>query len=245
MLTARPVRRMAIHIVGSCLLLSGLVAACSSADNGGTPTADTPGVDAPPEPARLKPMDKPTKPFQVSKLPRETGTTELDSIRNGLKKVAWVSLGTTPKSIKSACTVDNTELLAIDEKASKSFSCDVVTGTKQTTGRGESKKTEIVDEIRTRFTVRATRKGSTIDWTYSARSLPVSRAKMEHEIARQADDPARVTCLGGDTVLLRVGDPDALHCVVTHPDNSQTSYYGGLDTKGALTFATAKDLERG
>ncbi len=240
MLTDR-VRRLAIRILGSCLLFSGLVA-CSSADNGGTPSADSPG-DAPP--ARLKLMDKPTKPLQVSEFPKETGSTELDSIRYGLKKVAWVSLGTIPGSTNSACTVTNTDLLAIDEKKSESFSCHVVTGTRQTTGKGSAKKTEIVDEVRTRFTVRATRKGSTIDWTYSARSLPVSQARMQHEIARQADDPARVTCLGEDMVLLRVGDPDALHCVVTHPDSSQTAYYGGLDTKGALTFATAKDLERG
>jgi len=202
-------------------------------------------VDAPPAPGKLKPMDKPTKPFQVSEFPKATGTTELDSIRYGLKKVAWVSLGTVPGSTNSVCTVNNTDLLAIDEKKSESFSCHVVTGTKQTTGSGSAKKTEIVDEIRTRFTVRATRKGSTIDWTYSARSLPVSLVKMQHEIARQADDPARATCLGEDVVLLRVGDPDALHCVVTHPDNSQTSYFGGLDTKGVLTFATANDLERG
>jgi hypothetical protein len=42
-----------------------------------------------------------------------------------------------------------------------------------------------------------------------------------------------------------VGDPDPVHCFVTHPDNSQTSYFGGLDTKGALSFATANELERG
>jgi hypothetical protein len=244
-LTDRPARRVAVRIVVSCLLLSGLVAACSSADNGQAGDApETPVSRAAPTLAPLRPMKQPTKPFLLSKLPKETGSTELDSIRYGLKKVAWVSLGALPGSTRSTCTVDNADLVAIKEKASKSFSCAVVTGTRQTTGKGSSKKTTIVDMATTRFGVRATRRGSTIDWTYSARSLPVSQAKMEHEVVRQADDPARVTCLGQGPVLLRVGDPDAVHCVVTHPDNSQTSYFGGLDTKGALSFATAKELER-
>lgn len=245
MLTDRPARRVAFRIVGSCLLLSGLVAACSSADNGQAGDASgTPASRATPTLAPLRPMKQPTKPFLLTKLPKETGSTELDAIRYGLKKLAWVSLGALPGSTRSTCTVDNADLLAIKEKASKSFSCAVMTGTKQTTGKGSSKKTTIVDENATRFGVRATRRGSTIDWTYSARSLPVSRAKLQHEIARQADDPARVTCLGQGTALLRVGDPDAVHCVVTHPDNSQTSYFGRLDTKGALSFATTRDLKR-
>jgi hypothetical protein len=189
-------------------------------------------------------MRQPTKPFQVTRFPKETGSTELDSIRFGLKKVAWVSLGTIPSSTRSSCTVSNADLVAIKEKASKSFSCSVVTGTKHTTGKGKTEKTTIVDSTTTRFAVRATRRGSTIDWTYSARSLPVSRAKIDHEMIRQADDPARVTCMVQGTVLLRVGDPDPVRCFVTHPDNTQTTYFGGLDTKGALSFATAKELER-
>ena len=245
MLIDRPLRRVTTHLVGFCLLIGGLVTGCSSADKGpGASSADTPG-DAAPTLAPLKPMEQPTKPFQLSKLPKETGSTELDSIRYGLKKLAWVSLGAVPDSTKSTCTVDNADLVAIKEKASKSFSCSVMTGAKLTTGTGGSKKTTLTDEVTTRFSVQATRRSSAIDWTYTARSLPVSRAKIEHEIARQAKDPARITCLGDGTVLLRVGDPDPLHCFVTHPDNSQTSYFGGLDTKGSLSFATAKDLERG
>ena len=189
-------------------------------------------------------MQQPTKPFQVTKLPKQTGSTELDSIRYGLKKVTWVSLGAIPGSTTSSCTVDNGDLVAIKDKSSKSFSCDVVTGARRTTGQGGSKKTTVADPTTTRFAVKATRKGSTIDWSYVARSLPVSQAKIDHEIARQAEDPARITCLVDGTVLLRVGDPDTVHCFVTHPDNSQTSYFGGLDTKGALSFATARDLER-
>jgi hypothetical protein len=241
-LTDRCVRRVAVHVAGFALLLSGLVTGCSSADNEEPSNAETLVSDAPP--ARLRPMEQPTKPFQLTKLPKQTGSTELASIAHGLKKIAWVSLGAIPGSTSSDCSVSNTDLLAIKEKGSKSFTCDVVTGTKKRAGEGSSKKTTIAGKTTTRFTVRATRRGSTIDWTYSARSLPVLRAKLQHEIARQADDPARVTCLGEATVLLRVGDPDAVHCVVTHPDNTQTSYFGGLDTKGALSFATAQDLER-
>lgn len=242
MLIDRPVRRVAAQVVGFCLLVSGLVTACSSADNGSASSSETPGGGPPPKLAPLKPMQQPTKPFQVTKLPKETGSTELDSIRYGLKKVAWVSLGAIPDSTKSTCTVDNADLVAIKQKASKAFSCAVMTGIKQTTGN--SKRTTVGDLTTTTFAVRATRRASTIDWTYTARSLPVSQAKIEHEIARQADDPARITCLVDETVLLRVGDPDAVHCFVTHRDNAQTSYFGGLDTKGALSFATAKELER-
>jgi hypothetical protein len=190
-------------------------------------------------------MRQPTKPFQVTKLPKQTGSTELDSIRYGLKKLAWVSLGAIPDSTVSSCTVTNADLVAIKEKASKAFSCAVVTGAKIATGKGSSKKTTVSDKVTTHFSVRATRRSSSIDWTYTARSLPVSQAKIEHEIARQAKDPARITCLVDGTVLLRVGDPDPVHCFVTHPDNSQTPYFGGLDTKGALSFATAKELDRG
>ena len=189
-------------------------------------------------------MKQPTKPFQVTRFPKETGSTELDSIGYGLKKVTWVSLGAIPDTTRSACTVSNADLVAIKEKTSKSFVCSVVTGTKQATGTGKAKKTLIVDSTTTQFAVRATRRGSTIDWTYVARSLPVSQAKIEHEIVRQSDHPARVTCMVTGTVLLRVGDPDPVHCFVTHPDNTQTTYFGGLDTKGALSFATAKELER-
>ena len=189
-------------------------------------------------------MKQPTKPFQATKLPKQTGSTELDAIRYGLKKVTWVSLGAVPGSTTSSCTVDNGDLVAIKEKSSKSFSCAVVTGTPLTTGKGGTKKTTVADPTTTHFAVKATRRGSTIDWAYVARSLPVSQAKIEHEIARQADDPARITCLVSGTVLLRVGDPDSVHCYVTRPDNSQVSYFGGLDTKGALSFATATDLER-
>jgi hypothetical protein len=244
-LTGHRVRQLAAKVVGLCLLVGGgLVTACSSADNppaAGTPK--TPAATATPTLAPLKPMRQPTKPFQVTQFPKETGSTELDSIRYGLKKVTWVSLGAIPSSTRSSCTVGNADLVAIKEKASKSFSCSVVTGRKRTTGKGKSKRTVVVDRTATRFGVRATRRGSRIDWTYTARRLPVSQAKIEHEMVRQAHDPARVTCLVRGTVLLRVGDPDPVRCFVTHPDNSQTTYFGGLDTKGALTFATATELQ--
>jgi hypothetical protein len=244
-LTERPVRYLAAKVVGFCLLVSGLSTACSSADNHADAAASaTPSASARPTLAPLRPMRQPTKPFQVTRFPKATGSTELDSIRYGLKKVAWVSLGTIPSSTRSSCTVSNADLVAIKEKTSKSFTCSVVTGTKHTTGKDKSKKTTIVDATTTRFAVRATRRSSTIDWTYSARSLPVSQARIYHEMVRQADDPARVTCMVQGTVLLRVGDPDPVRCFVTHPDNTQTTYFGGLDTLGALSFATAKELER-
>jgi len=85
--------------------------------------------------------------------------------------------------------------------------------------------------------VQTTTSGGTISSTPRLDFLPVTREKAEHELTRQALEPAEVLCDMDDVELVRVGDGDALDCTVTDVHDQEHSYDGEVAANGGVFFA--------
>jgi hypothetical protein len=142
---------------------------------------------------------------------------ELETLGYRLERVVWASLGTVDPKTHVACDTTNDKLVTV--KAALTFHGDVK-------ARGTT----------TRFVV-TTKTGTTsIDWTFKVEKLPMTTKKIEYEAARQAFEPARVTCDVDGTELVPVGVPTAVTCWVAQTDNTSVAYRGGLDATGVITF---------
>jgi hypothetical protein len=185
------------------------------------PRAATPGATkAGPTPTvTLSPLPQPRKTFDTPRMPNAPSKTDTELMRIAyqLKTVVWESSGIVdPKTTKARCTKSADEIIQVGRYA---FTCDVSLW-------GSS----------TEFKVRAKVNRSAVEWSWSAKRLPVSEDKAVHEATRQSFKPARVTCDVTKLELVEVGVERGLTCWVTDVYNKSTPYYGELLPDGALAF---------
>ena len=178
-----------------------------------------------PTPTRLPAMTQPRKPYpSPTPRPLPTNPSELDHMKWAMEKVVWAALGQTDPDTSAFCTTLSKTLVNATDPVH--FTCRVD-----------------ANGVTTRFTVVAERKNDEIAYRFTADKLPVTRAKVDYEAARQVFDPARIHCDVTGTELVRVGDPDEIACWVRHPNRTRTRYYGELDRYGVLTFRTEQQLQ--
>lgn len=67
--------------------------------------------------------------------------------------------------------------------------------------------------------------------------LPITREKAEHELTRQAMEPAEVSCSMEEAELVELDDPTALRCDVVDVNDESRQYHGELSANGGVFFS--------
>lgn len=95
------------------------------------------------------------------------------------------------------------------------------------------------DGVDVPYSVTTTTDETTSTSVHNTKFLPITKEKAEHELTRQALEPAKISCEMDDVQLVAIDDPEALLCEVTNVDDQTRLYYGEVSANGGVFFDPA------